>query len=124
MAFHYDPTTFTIRDDERGLVVTQAGSPGHGIYGGDLQKDEWGFHFTVARFSDEWPNDMTGEQILDSVQRERLRNPDFRVQLIIRIYPMNGKVKPPDAVDLAREAAIAREVEFMQTEACRITTNC
>ena len=124
MAFHYDPTSFTIRDDERGLVVTQAGSPGHGIYGGDLQTEDWGFHFTVARYSDQWPRDITGEQILDPVQRDQLRNPDYRVQLVIRIYPLSGKTRPPDAVDLAREAAIAREVEFMQTDAWRITTNC
>ena len=123
MPFHYDLTTFTIRDDKRGLVVTQTAGPGHGIYAGLMEGEDWAFRFVVNRYDDAYPREITGEQLLIPIERDRLKNPDYRVRLQVRVQRVKGRDLPTDAAELAREAALARELEFFKTEPWRVTTN-
>ena len=121
--FRYNPSNFTIEDEERGLVVVQRAGPGHGAFAGSMKSSQWSFDFLVGRFSSQFAG-LTGEQLKDPGERERLRNLDYQVQLSINTYPLTGgwdRQETPG--DLAREAALALETGFYKTEPSRIKSN-
>jgi hypothetical protein len=104
--FKYNGANFTIEDADRGLVVKQTGGPGHGIYAGEMSSADWRFKVLVHR----------AEASADGQ--------DGKVELRVRVYPPKGDFNMETTpFELAREAAIAREIGFYRTDAGRIETN-
>jgi hypothetical protein len=106
--FRYDVTTHIIKDDERGLLVTQTAGPGHGVYAGLMSSahDSWSIRFLVHR------TEVESEQGAG------------QVMLKLRVYPPKGHWNRPEVpADLAREAAVAREIGFYRTQPQCIQTN-
>lgn len=127
MAFVYNFMNFTIEDEERGLVVTQIGGPGHGIYEGLMKSDTWEFRFIVRRDSDRYPPPLfpEGTPPDEWIAWMKLhQNSDYHVRLQLSLDPEIGVWDRPETRrELAMEAAIAREVDFYKTEAWRVITN-
>jgi hypothetical protein len=121
--FRYNETTYTIEDEERGLVVTQTAGPGHGVFAGSMRSNAWSFDFLISRSSDQFAG-LTIEQLKDPSESARLRNADYQVRLHITIYPPTGEWDRHETPSsLAREAALARETGFYKTERSRIKSN-
>ena len=106
--FRYNATTHTIEDQERGLLVAQTGGPGHGVYAGSMTSPQsnWSLRFLVHRAESE--SEQGGGQVI----------------LRLRVYPPEGDWDRSEApADLAREAAVAREIGFYKTQPQSVQTN-
>jgi len=91
--FRYDAATFTIVDEERGLLVAQTCGPGHGVYAGLMTspRSSWSLRFLVSRSSNQHDGRLSAEAFIDPSKLARLRNADYQVQLHITTYPPTGE---------------------------------
>ena len=120
--FRYNESNFTIEDEEKGLLVVQTGGH-HGSFYGSIKSEKGSFDFLIERLSNQYAG-LTIEQLKDPAESERLRNPDYHVQLHITTYPpTSGWDRKETPADLAREAALALETGFYRTERSRIKMN-
>ena len=101
--FRYNQSSHTIEDEGRGLLVTQTGGPGFGVYTGRMTstQGDGSFRFLVHR-----NESGTGHVNL----KLNVNSPDV----------WNRQERP---ADLAREAAIARETGLYKTKPEQIATN-
>ncbi len=97
------------------VVVNQTGGPGHDIYAGLMTPLDggWSLKFLVHRFDSKFPHgDMPS------------LSPAYEVGLKVSVYPPEGSWdRSEEPFDLAREAAIAREIGRYKTAPDRILTN-
>jgi hypothetical protein len=112
--FRYNHKNFTIEDVERGLVVNQVTGPGHGVYAGQMSGKEWKFRFLIVRESNR--AQFENNEVVD--------NPDYHINLQIIMNDVEGNYDLSDSpFTLAKEAALARELEFYKSDLRRVTTN-
>jgi len=112
--FKYNPAKFTIEDSERGLVVKQITGGGPSSFAGRMSSGNWSFDFLVSRESNR----------TRYVAGEFISNPDYSVGLHVTTYPIEGDFDGDTSQsDLAREAALALETDFYQSERARIRIN-
>ena len=102
--FRYNDSNYSIEDEKRGLLVTQTGGPGFGVYAGRMTstRGDGSFRFLVHR-------NETGTG---------------NVKLTLNVNPPDDEWNRPERpADLAREAAVARETSLYKTEPERIAIN-
>jgi hypothetical protein len=103
----YDFGTFTIKDDERGLSVEQMAGPGPGVYAGLMKSDHWSFRFLAHRLV------KTEQGLVHLSDGASSRIEDGNTYLAVRIGKVEGEWnRRQSPIELAREAALAREVQF------------
>ena len=112
--FKYNPGNFTIEDNERGLIVTQVPGGGPSSFVGKMASGTWSFEFLVERESNR-------SRYLDG---KFITNPEYSIKLQVTTYPVIGEFEgDSNPSDLAREAAIALETGFYQSDAAKIQIN-
>lgn len=110
--FRYNRETKTIEDIERGVQVNRIPGPGHNIFVGEVVGDGWKFQFLYSSESDRYTFKGT----------TAIENPEYHASLHVRHRQPEGNYnlsEPPIAI--AREAALAREVDFFGLDPARIT---
>jgi hypothetical protein len=122
--FRFNESTCAIEDDERGLVVSQIPGAGHGSFSGSMRSNLWSFDFHVSRSSNQFPRRLSADDFKEPSKLESMKNPDYQVRLQITTFPFTGEWDHQETPsELAREAALAIETGFYQTDRSRIITN-